>query len=82
MERIYQLDQQQAFVDPKNEAAREMVYERTAAGARMLRDLINQAWTESARRPTSTSPDPTSDKNPDYNPETGSAPAAVSKASQ
>jgi hypothetical protein len=82
VERIYQLDQQQAFLDPNNEAAREMVYERTTAGARMLRDLINQAWIESAKPPTSTSLDPTSDKNPDYNPETGSAPALVSKASR
>src|SRR5580658_7251000 len=79
VEAIYQLDKRNAFADPHDPEAREMVYSRTAAGARMLRDLVYRAWLESALptlRPEK--PGPTDEDNPQYNPETGSAPATIS----
>jgi hypothetical protein len=55
-----------------------MVYSRTAAGARMLRDLVYRAWLESALPAAQVKPSPIDPSNPAYNPETGSAPAAKS----
>ncbi|WP_035356826.1 nuclease [Edaphobacter aggregans] len=78
VEAIYKLDKRGAFNDPHDQEAREMVYSRTAAGARMLRDLVYRAWLESALPPTPGKPNPIDLNNPLYNPETGSAPAAVS----
>ena len=48
VETIYKLDKRSAFADVHDQEAREMVYSRTAAGARMLRDLVYRAWIESA----------------------------------
>jgi hypothetical protein len=75
VEAIYKLDKRNAFADPHDQEAREMVYSRTAAGARMLRDLVYRAWLESALTPTSGNPSPIDTNNPHYNPDTGSAPA-------
>jgi hypothetical protein len=79
VEAIYKLDKRNAFADPHDVEAREMVYSRTAAGARMLRDLVYRAWLESALPSSKPSgPAPTDATNPLYNPETGSAPASLS----
>ena len=78
VEEIYKLDKRNAFADVHDEEAREMVYSRTAAGARMLRDLVYRAWLESALPVTPVRPGPIDLSNPLYNPETGSAPAALS----
>jgi hypothetical protein len=48
VEAIYKMNQRNAFADARDQEAREMVYSRTAAGARMLRDLVYRAWLESA----------------------------------
>jgi hypothetical protein len=78
VEAIYKLDNRNAFADARDQEAREMVYSRTAAGARMLRDLVYRAWLESALPINRTNPNPIDQSNPLYNPETGSAPASVS----
>jgi hypothetical protein len=79
VETIYKLDKRNAFADPHDAEAREMVYSRTAAGARMLRDLVYRAWLESALPVVpSRSNNPVDPDNPLYNPETGSAPASRS----
>ena len=75
---IYKLDKRNAFADVHDQEAREMVYSRTAAGARMLRDLVYRAWLESAIPATPDKPSPIDPNNPLYNPQTGSAPAAKS----
>lgn len=75
MQRVYQLDQQSAFATPDSQAARDLVYARTGAGASMLRDIVTRAWAESAQPPVRPAADPLDPKNPAYNPETGSAPA-------
>jgi hypothetical protein len=77
---VYQLDKRNAFADAHDAEARELVYSRTAAGARMLRDLVYRAWLESALPPQSGAMSPLDEKNPLYNPETGSAPAAASRS--
>ncbi|HYZ84225.1 MAG TPA: hypothetical protein VE621_07465, partial [Bryobacteraceae bacterium] len=76
-EALYVLEKQGALDDKDNPEAREMTYERLAAGSRLLRDLIYTAWLESASRPAPLTPEnnPVSQKNPRYNPATGSAPA-------
>jgi hypothetical protein len=56
VEEIYKLDKRNAFADVHDEEAREMVYSRTAAGARMLRDLVYRAWLESALPVTPVTP--------------------------
>jgi hypothetical protein len=38
--RIYKLDKRNAFADVHDAEAKEMVYSRTVAGGRMLRDLV------------------------------------------
>src|SRR6202044_2992849 len=73
VETIYKMDQRNAFADAHDQEAREMVYSRTAAGARMLRDLVYRAWLESALPVPTGQPNPIDPKNPLYNPETGSA---------
>ncbi|GAN55345.1 hypothetical protein Tasa_046_027 [Tanticharoenia sakaeratensis NBRC 103193] len=71
---VYVLDKAGAFEDARNKKARDMIYERTAAGASMLRDLLVRAWRESAR-PAAKVANPIDLSNPAYDPETGSAPA-------
>jgi hypothetical protein len=78
VEAIYQMDKRGAFGDAHDPEAREMVYSRTAAGARMLRDLVYRAWLESALPPANERPGPIDFSHPHYNPETGSAPAGMS----
>jgi hypothetical protein len=78
VEAIYKLDKRNAFADVHDQEAREMVYSRTASGARMLRDLVYRAWLESALPVTFSKPSPIDLNNPLYNPQTGSAPAAKS----
>jgi len=78
VEAVYKLDKRNAFSDVHDQEAREMVYSRTAAGARMLRDLVYRAWLESALPPSPVNPSPIDQNNPLYNPQTGSAPAAKS----
>lgn len=48
VETIYELDKRGAFSHENDREAREFVYERTATGAAMLRDMIYRAWKESA----------------------------------
>jgi hypothetical protein len=76
VEAIYKLDKRNAFADVHDPEAREMVYSRIAAGARMLRDLVYRAWLESALPAPSSLPNPIDLSNPRYNPQTGSAPAS------
>jgi hypothetical protein len=78
VEAIYVLDKRDAFTDVHDPEAKEMVYSRTAAGARMLRDLVYRAWLESALPAAQVTPAPIDQHNPLYNPLTGSAPAAIS----
>lgn len=78
VEAIYKLDKRNAFADVHDQEAREMVYSRTAAGARMLRDLVYRAWLESDFPPMPGRANPVDQNNPLYNPQTGSAPAARS----
>jgi hypothetical protein len=78
VEMIYKLDKRNAFADVHDQEAREMVYSRTAAGARMLRDLVYRAWLESALPVTTAKPSPIDQSNPLYNAQTGSAPASKS----
>jgi hypothetical protein len=75
VEKVYQLDKRGAWVDPKDPEARALIYQRTAAGATMLRDLVYRAWRESALPRVPHVRGPTDSANPAYNPETGSAPA-------
>jgi hypothetical protein len=78
VEPIYELDKRSAFANPRDEQAREMVYARVAAGARMLRDLVYRAWLESGLPVNENAPDPADPTSDGYNPQTGSAPAAQS----
>jgi hypothetical protein len=55
-----------------------MVYGATAAGARMLRDLVYRAWLESALPVTTAKPSPIDQSNPLYNAQIGSTPASKS----
>ncbi|WP_241213665.1 nuclease [Sphingomonas sp. ABOLE] len=75
MERVYQLEKRDGFANPADQDVRALVYERTAAGAAMLRDMLCRAWAESARPPAKVSPGPLDFSNPKFDPETGSAPA-------
>lgn len=81
VEQVYQLEQAGAFDDRDNRQARALVYLTAGEGAALLRDLLYRAWRESALAPTPPpvpgSPDPS---NPNYDPATGSAPAAASPA--
>ncbi|NVN10710.1 nuclease [Nguyenibacter vanlangensis] len=77
VETVYAFDKSGALNDAGNRPARALVYDRTAAAAAMLRDLVYRAWLESALPPR-VLPNPIDPSNPDYDPETGSAPAARS----
>lgn len=76
MEDVYRLEKRGALNDPNDAAARKLVVERVATGSAMLRDLIIRAWRQSATIPALDA-DPLDPSNPDYDPDTGSAPAAV-----
>lgn len=75
VQKAYELDKKGAWNDPTSAEAKGLIYQRTARGAGMLRDLIYRAWRESALPRTAHTPSPTDSANPAYNPETGSAPA-------
>jgi hypothetical protein len=49
VERVYQLDKQQGFTGAGTPEAKQFTAERLAAGASMLRDLIDSAWIESGK---------------------------------
>lgn len=71
---VYTLEKRDGFANHADKDVREIVYQRTAAGASMLRDMICRAWAESGVTPAPVEPSPLDEKNPRYNPETGSAP--------
>ncbi|MEW9856503.1 nuclease [Novosphingobium sp. M1R2S20] len=73
---VYRLEQRDGFADAADRDVREMVYERAAAGAAMLRDMLCRAWVESANPPADVKPAPLDFDNPAFNSATGSAPAA------
>jgi len=74
METVYKLEKRDGFANPADTAVREMIYTQTAAGAAMLRDMLCRAWGESAQPPAKVDPSPIDFNNPNFNPETGSAP--------
>ncbi|MEK9209741.1 nuclease [Sphingomonas sp. 2378] len=73
METVYRLEKREGFRNPADKDVRALIYERTAAGAAMLRDMLCRAWAESAMPPAKVSPSPLDFDNPRFNPETGSA---------
>jgi hypothetical protein len=52
VERVYQLDQQSGFTGSGTPESRKFTEERLAAGASMLRDMIDTAWVNSAKIPS------------------------------
>lgn len=74
VETIFDLEKRGIFADPANHEGRDFVYRRSAAGAAMLRDLLYRAWKESAKLGTG-EPRPQDPTSPNFDPETGSAPA-------
>ena len=77
VDQVYVLEQQHAFTDKSNVAARELIVVCTSDGAALLRDLIYTAWVTSAApaAPRTGIIQPNDPKNPRYNPATGTAPA-------
>lgn len=73
MEAVYKLEKRDGFTNYADKDVRALVYERTAAGAAMLRDMLSRAWVESAALPAKVVPSPLDFANPGFNPETGSA---------
>lgn len=73
MEVVYKLEKRDGFTNYADKDVRALVYERTAAGAAMLRDMLSRAWAESAALPAKVVPSPLDFANPGFNPETGSA---------
>ena len=71
---VYELEKRDGFANFADKDVREMIYERTAAGATMLRDMLCRAWAESARPPARVDPSPLDFVNPAFDPDTGSAP--------
>ncbi len=72
METVYRLEKRDGFRNAADPDVRALVYERAAAGAAMLRDMLCRAWAESASPPARVSPSPLDFANPRFNPETGS----------
>jgi hypothetical protein len=77
VEQVYQLEQQRAFGDRSNAAARALVLTCTSEAATMLRDLVYTAWVSSAQpaAPRTGIVLPNDPSNPRFNPAAGSAPA-------
>jgi len=75
METVYKLEKRDGFSNTADKEVRALIYERTAAGAAMLRDMLCRAWAESAAPPARVTPSPLDFSNPRFNPEMGSAPA-------
>jgi hypothetical protein len=78
VEEVYQLDKAGAFADKNNQPAARLARNQLAKAAALLRDLTYTAWVESAKPPAGApgESNPISRKNPNYNPETGTAPPA------
>ena len=79
VERVYQLDRSGAYEDAHNQEARALVLSCASDAAALLRDLIYTAWLTSGDA-VSQEPgalQPMSPRHPQYNPATGSAPAAL-----
>lgn len=74
VETIFDLDKRGVLADPASREGRDFVYRRSAAGAAMLRDLLTRAWKESAK-PGVGEARPQDPSGPNYDPETGTAPA-------
>ena len=77
LDQLYALEQKHAFADKGNREARELVYNCTADGATLLRDLVYTAWVTSAQpaAPRTGIVQPSDPAHPRYNPAAGSAPA-------
>lgn len=76
-EQVYQIDQQDQWNDAKNEDARNLVYRQLAAASEVMRNLIITAWERSGQPMTfDRANNPINPTHPNYNPATGSAPAA------
>lgn len=84
VEEVYELDKSGALTDKDNQPARELVYERLASGAQLLRDLAYTAWIESEQpfRFNRQGGNPIDPKGPLYNPATGSAPPGAPVVNQ
>ncbi|MCC2977049.1 nuclease [Sphingomonas sp. PL-96] len=74
VETIFDLDKRGVLADPASREGRDFVYRRSAAGAAMLRDLLTRAWKESATPGVGVAR-PQDPSSPNYDPETGTAPA-------
>ncbi len=74
VEEVYSMDKAGAFADKSNEPAAKLVKRQLAEAATLLRDLAYTAWIESGRPPAAGGGNPISRTNPNYNPETGTAP--------
>jgi hypothetical protein len=74
VETVYTLEKRDGFANYADKDVRAIIYERTMAGATMLRNLLCRAWAESASPPAKIVPGPLDFSNPRFNPETGSAP--------
>lgn len=75
VEKVYELDKAGAWADKENKEAKNLVHERLASGAALLRDLAYTAWIESDEPFRFTrGNNPIDPANPNYNPATGSAP--------
>jgi len=74
VEEVYAFDQSGALADKTSAPAARLVRMQLARAASLLRDLTYTAWLESARPVTRNGVNPISASNPDYNPETGTAP--------
>ena len=79
VERVYQLDRNGAYGDAGNSEARALVLTCTTDAAALLRDLIYTAWLTSGEplAPVPGGLQPMNPRHPQYNPATGSAPAAL-----
>jgi hypothetical protein len=79
VEQVYQLEQQHAFADRHNAAAKALVLTCTGEAATMLRDLIYTAWVSSAQpaAPRTGIVLPNDPDNPRFDPAAGSAPAPL-----
>lgn len=74
IEEVYIFDKTGALADKTNQPAARLVKTQLAKAATLLRDLTYTAWVESGRPMTPGVANPISLQNPQYDPETGTAP--------
>jgi hypothetical protein len=79
VEEVYMLDKKGALADKNNQQAAKLVRTQLAKAAALLRDLTYTAWIESEKPVApygrgNASSNPLSRSNPNYDPETGTAP--------